>query len=584
VRFFFGLSPVFCLFVHHCASDSSLSTPLRPMFARALAIVSDPARARRLFFVTLLVLTSLRAGFSAWLPLTGDEAYFSFWGLEPDWGFYDHPPMVGWWLAPLAALSLEPFVLRLPALLAPPVIAAVGVIMLRPYGAARAWSAGALVLLLPLNVWNVAITTDIPLMVFSALAMLFYLRAHRSGRGVHFLLAGLMLGGALLSKYFAGLLAIAILVHSLQRRDRARSVDLLWVVLGALPAALIQIPWNWQNCWPNLMFNLVNRHEGDGWSWVTPLLFLVSAIYVLTPAVAWRVLRGERGGPTAGGSEVPAGARAKGVSGVQEGVGAKGESERRASGDVPAASSLDARLDLRVLRTFVLVPFAVFALLSTVKTIGLHWLASFTLPGALAFVLVSSRRALARGLVAAGAFAVAHWALIAVLAALPTETYRNWASYPGLVMTLHADELSDALEPWRGRFVIAASGYSPAVTLGHTLGEYVFVFGPGSSHARHDDILTDVRELAGKDILIVRKDGRFERIEYEPYFERVEYRTIELRGVYFQLIEGYGFRYEAYRDIVLEEIRERWYAVPEWLPDGPCYFCDRYFPERSCHR
>jgi hypothetical protein len=230
------------------------------------------------------------------------------------------------------------------------------------------------------------------------------------------------------------------------------------------------------------------------------------------------------------------------------------------------------------------VPFVVFALLSPVKTIGLHWLASFTLPAALAFVLLARRRSLARGLGFAAGLAAAHWLLIGVLVALPTETFRGWKSYPGLVMTVHADELAEALAPWRGRFAIASSGYSPAVTLGHALREYVFVFGPGSSHARHDDILTDVRTLAGRDILVVRKDDRFGPADYEPYFERVEYRRVELRGVAFHLIEGYGFRYERYRDEVLDEIRRRWYAVPAWLPAGPCYFCDRYFPDRACHR
>ena len=101
---------------------------------------------------------------------------------------------------------------------------------------------------------------------------------------------------------------------------------------------------------------------------------------------------------------------------------------------------------------------------------------------------------------------------------------------------------------------------------------------------RHDDILTDFRELAGRDILVVRKDTRFEPSDYEPYFERVEYRQVNVRGVDFHLIEGHGFRYEPYRDAILDEIRRRWYALPAWLPQGPCYFCDRYFPERSCHR
>ena len=86
-----------------------------------------------------------------------------------------------------------------------------------------------------------------------------------------------------------------------------------------------------------------------------------------------------------------------------------------------------------------------------------------------------------------------------------TETFRSWSNYQGLVMTVHGDELALALAPWRGRYAIASDGYSPAVTIGYALGEHVLVFGPGTSHARHDDILTDFRELEGRDILIVRR-------------------------------------------------------------------------------
>jgi len=533
----------------------------RPMTSRLDRLISGPDGARRFFLAALLALTALRAALAAVLPFTSDEAYFTFWGLNPDWGFYDHPPMIGWWLAPLSSLSLEPFVLRLPALAAPPLVALLAVAALRRHGEALAWNAGSLTLLVPLNAWNVAITTDIPLMVFSALTVVCYLRAQRSGRAADFLLAGLMLAGALMSKYFAGLLAIAIFAHSVWRPERRRVVGLLWVVLGSLPAAAIQIAWNSQHCWPNVMFNLVNRHDNAGLSWQTPLLFAISAVYVLTPAVAWRLLRGR----------ADAGAAAARAAGGEENVRAL-----FASGGAAA--------DARALRWLALVPFAIFALLSPVKTIGLHWLASFVLPAVLAFALLAGGRAMARGLAVALGIAVAHWLLIAALVALPTDTFRNWKGYPGLVMTVHVDELARELAPWRGRYAIASSGYSPAVTLGHGLREYVFVFGPGSSHARHDDILTDVRKLAGRDILIVRKDDRYTKDDYDPYFERVEYRTLVLRGATFHLIEGHGFRYEAYRDTVLDEIRRRWYAVPAWLPSGPCYFCDRYFPERACHR
>ena len=63
-------------------------------------------------------------------------------------------------------------------------------------------------------------------------------------------------------------------------------------VVRELPAAVLQIAWNSANCWPNVMFNLVNRHDNAGWSLTTPLLYLVSVVYVLTPAVAFALVLG----------------------------------------------------------------------------------------------------------------------------------------------------------------------------------------------------------------------------------------------------------------------------------------------------
>src|SRR5690606_11383659 len=76
--------------------------------------------------------------------------------------------------------------------------------------------------------WNVAITTDIPLMIFSALTVALYLRARETGRSSDFLMAGVALAGALMSKYFAGLLAIAIFLHAVWRPTRGSLVGLAW--------------------------------------------------------------------------------------------------------------------------------------------------------------------------------------------------------------------------------------------------------------------------------------------------------------------------------------------------------------------
>jgi len=165
----------------------------------------------------LLLLVAFTLAFKLWLaavfPFTGDEAYFTIWGAAPDLGFYDHPPMIGWLLAPLLRLSWSEWVLRLPVVLMPYLIAAGVYAALKDRDAEKAALAAAAYLLVPINVWNVFITTDTPLILlsfFSALA--FWQATLRRSLSLH-ALAGALLGLAFLSKYFAVLLGLVYLVY-----------------------------------------------------------------------------------------------------------------------------------------------------------------------------------------------------------------------------------------------------------------------------------------------------------------------------------------------------------------------------------
>ena len=59
---------------------------------------AQDALARRWLTGTLVATLAFRAWLSVVVPFTGDEAYFLVWGQQPDIGYYDHPPMVGWLL------------------------------------------------------------------------------------------------------------------------------------------------------------------------------------------------------------------------------------------------------------------------------------------------------------------------------------------------------------------------------------------------------------------------------------------------------------------------------------------------------
>jgi hypothetical protein len=480
---------------------------------------------------------------SAALPFTGDEAYFLYWGVYPALGYYDHPPMIGWLLYLMHGISNAAWVLRLPVTLLPFALAAGVYFVLRRLDETRAALAALAFMLLPPNVWAVLITTDTPLIFFSfASAVAFWLGMARKAPGWQ-ALAGAFLGLAFLSKYFAVLLGLAYVAYTLcAPRGQRDWRGLALVVACSLPFAMLNLWWNYEHCWANLMFNAYNRNAGAGagWSWKTPLLYAVSVLYLLSPVALWQL--------------------------------AKGRGAVRAALADPGA---------RFFAFMFAFPFGFFAALSLVKQIGLHWMLGFV-----PFFFVTAgwtltAAQLRRSVMYLGAFSALHVAAIAVAAALPLETWKGSRVYDGIVYHARIQDVLKEIEPYEGRFALAADGYSPAVTASYYSGRYFFVFGKGSSYARHDDILTDFRPLDGKDILVLRKDPP-EDPDYRPYFRTVEYRQFTIAGATFHLVLGQGFDFAAYREGVLKPVRDRLYAIPGYLPQGRCYFCERYFDARAC--
>ena len=496
------------------------------------------------FLGALAATLAFRTWLSVVVPLTGDEAYFLVWGQRPDIGYYDHPPMVGWLLALLASLSKTEWVLRLPALLLPAALAfGTRWSLCKWFGRGRAEAdlAGALVLLVPMNVWNVLITTDTPLVLFSFCAIAAFARAAERDWAAGFFLAGLFLGLAFLSKYFAVLLGLGMIAWAVTRRGAGSGwPGLGLVLLGALPAGLLNLYWNYEACWSNVMFNAINRHEGSGLGWTNPALFIAATAYLAGPLLwyAWR--------------------------------------ERAAVGATLIAPGA------RALLFAWLVPVAVFALLSPLKKIGLHWLLSFVPALVLTLAIALPFDKLMRCVRFFAAFALLHVVVAGVLSAVPLDAWKSNRLYSRLVLQFRTAELVEKLAPYKG-FEPATDNYTLSVILSYYSGRYFFVFGAGTSHARHDDIVTDVRRFEGRDILIVRRDPPPEQ-DYRPYFKAVEFRRVEVAGATIHLVLGRGFDYAAYREGVLKMVRDRWYRIPPILPVGACYFCEKYFPGESCGR
>ncbi|MDW5443901.1 ArnT family glycosyltransferase [Polaromonas sp. SM01] len=513
------------------------------IFAALTAAASSFSVTRWLITVGVLSL-ALRLWISATFPITGDEAFFYWWGVYPDWGYYDHPPMVGWLIALMrATLGDTLWSIRLPVVMLPLALGALVGWALSPLDKTRAAWAVVLFWLAPINWLNVLITTDTPLIFWSVLSVALLLRAERRERldstaWVQYALSGLFLGCAFLSKYFSVVLGLTYLVYFvLYRRERWAAFVVL--VLCALPGPAINIAYNMSHGWSNIMFNLYNRNEGEAFAWYKPLLYVAMLVYLATPAVTWLAWR-----------------------------------QRKAL----AAVSRQQRL----LACVVLVPLLFFALLAFKKVVGLHWVLSFYPFGfaLLAFALpLDKLKSCALGM---AAFAALH---VLIVAGLYSTSLADWKKIPLYPQIVRSYKTTDMLQQVQAPgVVLMANAYTPASIYGYSLRDYVPVFGPGNFHARQDDMLVDFSIYQGKTVRIIHM-GIPPRLEdYAPYFDNVQVLHFSQDGVPFYAVEGANFNYPAYKSGVLSTIYKRYYNIPSWLPMTGCPFCERLCGQVRCEK
>ncbi|UCE89756.1 MAG: glycosyltransferase family 39 protein [Pseudomonadota bacterium] len=500
----------------------------------------------RLFAVVLVSTVVIKLIAAQLLPLTGDEAYFIVWGKHLDYGYYDHTPMVGWVLAALLAVGDAVVWLRLPSILISTFIGWSIWRLLRDSNREIAAFAAALYLLAPVNLLGVIITTDTPLILFGFLSGLCFFRAQDGDRPLWYALSGLFLGLAFFSKFFAGLLGIAYVLYVVLfvRRGPKPYLGLALVVLGTLPFIGLNLIWNYNNCWNNYLFNLLNRTQGAALSLKTPGKYAFWLLYLATPPLLYYLLREWR-------RFVPA-----------MRLGGTG-----------------------VFLALFLIPIALFALLSGWKSIGLHWLFSFypfLFIGAAALLDAPRLRRTLKFMVW---FSLVHGVVFVSLAivveyspqllrALPDPFKVAESPYKDVIYATRNEEILAALDKYRDDFKLATDSYRESADLYYTSREHVMVFGGGSYHARQDDLLTDFRELDGGNILILAYFPGIER--FGEYFDSAELKTLEMEGVQFYYVLGRGFRYEKYQRDVLDGIIRNYYSIPDFLPVSTCYMHERY--------
>ena len=234
-----------------------------------------------------------------------DETYYWMWGQHPALSYFDHPPLVAWTEGLSAALfGWNNFALRAPALLT--IFGDIGLLYLfakRQGG--ESWRelfwAGVLVFAAtPAFLVTTSVALPDHLMVFLLIAALYcfseMLRANDEGRAIHpmLYLGAVALALALLSKYYAILFALALVVYLLATRYRKLFLNPhLWLAMALVVA--LQTPvlvWNFQHDFVSFRFITGGRQAISApLSFSGTIGYLLGVVLMLSPFLLWPVFR-----------------------------------------------------------------------------------------------------------------------------------------------------------------------------------------------------------------------------------------------------------------------------------------------------
>lgn len=235
------------------------------------------------------------------LGLTGDEAHYALYGAHLALSYYDHPPLVGWIQAPLVALGAPDGVLRLipetlwllTALFIHDTARRLHGLLVPAAGSAAAagwWAVLAYSLAPLLHILGIGLVPDTLLMCFTAAIVWQTLRLFDEARArasAQWLLLGLLLGLAGLSKYTAIFAALPVLACMLAAHGLALLRRLgPWLALGlALVLVLPVFIWNAQHDWISFAYQL-KHGKGSHWQVGQVLVFLLVQA-LLYPLFIW---------------------------------------------------------------------------------------------------------------------------------------------------------------------------------------------------------------------------------------------------------------------------------------------------------
>ena len=472
----------------------------------------------------LLAFIALKIALIFQVPLTGDEAYFIVWGQQLSLGYYDHPPMVGWVLYFLSSIADHLIVYRLFAFVAAVVIAYLLYQTLRLHPQVKqdtAFYVAMAFFVSPISLIFVVTANDTVLVFFSVVAFYFFAKALAQPSLIHALLAGLFLGLAFLSKYFAAFMLVGLFLYSLVY---IRQYSWKWLVVMTSVILLFvaeNLYFNATHCWNNILFNFFSRTTDSAFDIGNVLTYIAMIIGLMSPLGLYYLIK----------------------------------NDQKSKGDMP--------LDLFKQALFATVPLLLILLLvSFTNPVGLHWpLIAVTILYIL-YVMLSEHQL--EKLYLFNAYS----SLLIGVAILLALVFVNQLISPSQKHHVAVYTQPEAVCEQLPKTTFFTLGYSGQSALSyHCKNDDVHVFMSKSKFGREDDKKTDFKALNDQSIeVFVTHQKYIERVS--AFFSEVDVKELVISDeVTYYLVKGNGFNYPLYREQILKPVNDKFYTAPEWFPD-----------------
>lgn len=240
----------------------------------------------RLFYLFLsiwFVVGLIQAYFS---DVSGEEAYYWLFSQFLDWGYLDHPPMVGVAVAPGYWIFPNNLGLRLGML----VINVLTMIVLRNTLEKKDDNLLIWIFLasLPVHVGSLLVKTDVPLLLFVALFFYYYKQYLKKDDLKTVVLLAFSIAMIMMSKHHGFLMVLFTVVSNLKLLTKKSFwLTVLFTIVFMLPHTY----WQYMNDFATIKFHLYNRID-MGFSWETLAYYVGIQPVVFGPLIGVLLIAG----------------------------------------------------------------------------------------------------------------------------------------------------------------------------------------------------------------------------------------------------------------------------------------------------